>query len=187
MGLAGGDVNLYAYVRNNPLLLIDPLGLQTWPGSGPVTSGFGPRGTGYHNGIDIRNPEGSPVAAYGPGTVISVTPAPCRDPRCNGPTNQVLIRHPDGSITGYGHTTPSVNVGQGVGEGDAIGATDLSGRSTGPHVHFTYRPGPNATVRTPPVNPRPSLPPQNNYPNDLPRPGAPGPGGEGGDDLGGPK
>jgi RHS repeat-associated protein len=186
-GLAGGDVNMYAYVRNNPLLLIDPLGLQTWPGSGPITSPFGPRGSGFHNGIDVRNPRGGPVPAYRSGTVISTDPAPCRDPRCNGPTNQVLIQHPDGSITGYGHTDPSVHPGQGVQEGQPIGETDMSGRSTGPHVHFTYRPGPNATPRDAPVNPLPHLPPTNNYPESLRRPESPGAGGGGGDDLGGRK
>lgn len=30
IGFLGGDVNLYAYVRNAPLVLLDPLGLDVW-------------------------------------------------------------------------------------------------------------------------------------------------------------
>ncbi len=30
IGFAGGDLNLYAYVQNNPVLLTDPSGLDTW-------------------------------------------------------------------------------------------------------------------------------------------------------------
>jgi len=118
---------------------VDPSGLTTWPAHGRITSDFGNRtdpitGTrSFHNGIDIANSVGSPVVASDSGVVISVTPSP------NG-ANQVLIRNSDGSISGYAHVNSGVYVGEQIGEGDQIGDTDLSGRSTGGHVHYTYRP-----------------------------------------------
>jgi murein DD-endopeptidase MepM/ murein hydrolase activator NlpD len=115
--------------------------IPVWPAKGKVTSKFGNRidpftgAVSFHNGIDIANPVGDSVFASDDGEVISVTPSP------NG-TNQVIIANSDGSISGYAHVDPSVQVGQVVVAGDVIGVTDLSGRSTGGHLHYTFRPGP---------------------------------------------
>ena len=131
IGFAGGDTNLYAYVRNNPNGLIDPTGLVTWPARGGISSGFGwrtePRG--FHDGIDIRNPIGGPVVASDTGIVLSVDKV--------GMMNQIIIRHEDGAVSTYGHTTPSVKAGFRVQEGDVIGFTDMTGRSSCPHLHYT--------------------------------------------------
>lgn len=154
------DTDIYGYCLNDPIGWIDPLGLQTWPGSGQVTSPFGWRTDPYtgerafHNAADIANPVGDPVVASDSGTVISTTPSP------NG-ANQVIIRNDDGSVSGYAHVNPSVQVGDHVNEGDSIGTTDRSGRSTGGHVHYTYRPAEGQ----PHENPLDHLPDQNNYPN----------------------
>ncbi|MEK6589198.1 MAG: RHS repeat-associated core domain-containing protein [Nitrospinota bacterium] len=154
-----GGVNLHTYVGNNPMYWIDPWGLVIWPGSGIVTSPFGNRidpitnAQSFHNGIDIGNPLGGAVVASDRGNVISITPSP------NG-ANQIIIRNDDGSISGYAHTNPSVQVGQHINEGNVIGNTDLSGRSTGGHVHYTYRP----SAGQPYQNPLNHLPTQNNYP-----------------------
>ncbi|MFZ5994266.1 MAG: hypothetical protein ACOYU4_04705 [Thermodesulfobacteriota bacterium] len=50
MGFEGGDVNLYAYVGNNPILLIDPDGLWTLQIGWSVSGGAGGGGT-YGKGI----------------------------------------------------------------------------------------------------------------------------------------
>jgi RHS repeat-associated protein len=65
-GFEGGDINLYVYAGNNPIMLVDPLGLYTeviiWEPVGHGKSAFGHvsvnlNGTSYSfspNGMDIR-------------------------------------------------------------------------------------------------------------------------------------
>jgi len=182
IGFKGGDVNLYAYVRNSPSQLIDPLGLTTWPGQGSVRSGYGYRDQpqpGFHYGIDIRNNYGAPVVASDSGRVVNTTPVACTKPSagppCNGPYNQVTIEHPDGSQTRYFHTYPYLTPGSPVDEGQIIGHTDLSGKTTGPHVHYEYRPPGGSGWIDPSghlsgANPYP-------YPNGMPDYNVPGYGG----------
>ncbi len=136
LGLWAG-INLYAYASNNPTTFLDLLGLDTWPGRGNrIISPFGDRGgrfAGFHNGVDIPNPNGCAAAAFRDGIVI-----PVRQGGRGG--NQVQILHEDGSRTIYSHTDPLVRPGDWVREGQAIGYTDASGRSQGNHVHFIYFP-----------------------------------------------
>lgn len=105
--------------------------------SGEVSSKFGKRVdpiTGVagaeHKGIDIRNPDGVGVVASESGTVSSIKPGTKHG------ENQVKILNRDGTESICAHTKPSVNVGDHVYSGDAIGNTDRSGRSTGPHLHY---------------------------------------------------
>ena len=130
---------------------VDPSGLVTWPGSGVVTSEFGEitatRGNRPHNGIDISNPLGGKVVASDSGTVISTAPS------SNG-TNQVIILNNDGSVSGYAHVSSTLAKGQRVSEGEIVGTTDVSGLSTGPHIHYTYKPNRNSSR----IDPRVHLP-----------------------------
>jgi murein DD-endopeptidase MepM/ murein hydrolase activator NlpD len=86
-----------------------------------------------HPGIDIAVPAGTPVRAAGGGTVAAA-----------GMDQDyglfVLLRHPDGYETMYGHASRLV-VGEGdnVGAGQVIALTGSSGRSTAPHLHFEIR------------------------------------------------
>ena len=52
----------------------------------------------------------------------------------------IIIRHDDGYETRYAHLSViSTNVGEHVNQGDLIGKTGNSGRTTGAHLHFEIR------------------------------------------------
>lgn len=117
-----------------PLAWLDPLG-----GVGRPTSGFGPRNaptkgaSTMHNGIDLAAPAGTPVAAASDGKVIRAW----SDPKGG---NSVLIRHPDGKVTGYAHLNDiAVQRGEPVKAGQPIGTVGRTGTATGDNLHFTVR------------------------------------------------
>lgn len=126
-------------VASQPLPALPPQGVAfTDPlgGRGRQTGGYGDARPGHtHNGLDLATPAGTPVAAAADGTVIRAW----NDTK-NGGGNSVLVRHPDGSITGYAHLADiGVKRGDTVAGGQPIGAAGSTGRSTGSHLHFTYR------------------------------------------------
>lgn len=89
-----------------------------------------------HNGVDLGCPVGTPLRAAAPGTVIVASTGGWG----GGYGNYVVIRHPNGTQTVYGHMSRvSVNPGQVVERGESIGTTGNSGKSTGPHLHFEVR------------------------------------------------
>jgi murein DD-endopeptidase MepM/ murein hydrolase activator NlpD len=103
-----------------------------WPVHGPVTSEFGPRWGGFHPGIDIAPPFGTPIHAAKAGVVILAG-------WVSGYGNYTLIDH-GGLVTGYGHQSRlAVTQGQTVTQGQVIGYEGSTGNSTGPHVHFEVR------------------------------------------------
>ena len=122
----------YGYVSGNPLGWNDLLGLVTKPAQGPITSGYGPRPRGEHNGIDMANPMGGTVIASDSGEVVRVRQGE------DGKANSVTIQHPDYSAASYSHVTSDLKVGDQVDEGGEVGTTDTSGTSTGPHLHYEY-------------------------------------------------
>lgn len=108
-----------------------------WPLSGGrISSYFGRRksptagASSYHKGIDIATPTGSSVYASSGGVVTSAG--------WNGGYGYaVVIRHPDGHSTRYGHLSKIlVSVGQSVSQGQTIARSGSTGVSTGPHLHF---------------------------------------------------
>ena len=106
-----------------------------WPAQGMLTSGFGFRWGRVHQGIDIAAPVGTPIWAAASGTVDY---AGWND---GGYGNMVDIRHPDGTITRYGHLSAIyVKEGQSIGQSQVIAAMGSTGFSTGPHLHFEVRP-----------------------------------------------
>jgi murein DD-endopeptidase MepM/ murein hydrolase activator NlpD len=91
--------------------------------------------TNTHDGIDIAVPIGTPVKAMADG-VITLT----RSVDKGGYGKYVVIKHPNGSQTLYAHfNRVDVNPGQTVSQGQQIGLSGNTGRSTGPHLHYEVR------------------------------------------------
>ncbi len=106
-----------------------------WPVSGSLTQYFGENpgdyGPGGHDGIDIANVQGTPIAAADGGVVIF---AGWR----GGLGNAVGVDHGNGFVTWYGHASQlAVSSGERVGRGQVIAYVGTTGRSTGPHLHFS--------------------------------------------------
>ncbi len=118
-----------------------------WPVEGQVTGSFGERidpfnGEGaFHTGVDIAAIVGQPVVAPADGTVDFAD-------FMGGYGRAVILEHGHGIITRYGHLSGfAVTSGQHIRRGDVIGYVGLSGRSTGPHLHYEVR------INDTPVNP----------------------------------
>ncbi|MGP1256148.1 MAG: M23 family metallopeptidase [Kiloniellales bacterium] len=102
-----------------------------------ISSGYGPRNGGWHAGIDLPAPIGTPVLAVGAGIVARASGHPTFG-------RVILQRLGSGSRSGlgiyavYAHLeTFAVQRGQLVAPGTVIGTVGNSGRSSGPHLHFS--------------------------------------------------
>ncbi|NOV04342.1 murein hydrolase activator EnvC family protein [Paenibacillus planticolens] len=107
------------------------------PSSHTITSDFGPRGEEFHAGIDIGAPIGTSIVAVDNGIVLYAGKA-------NGFGNWVVIKHPNGLMSVYGHMYGDgiyVSVGQEVQRGQVIAVVGNDGQSTGPHLHFAVAAG----------------------------------------------
>jgi murein DD-endopeptidase MepM/ murein hydrolase activator NlpD len=115
------------------------------PTAGPVTSGYGARGSSFHDGIDFDGAIGDVVVAADSGTVEKATDSG------GGYGNEVRIRHVDGSVSFYGHMdTIVVVVGEYVAAGQQIGTVGNTGHvvagpnGDGSHLHFGVEVGPGS-------------------------------------------
>jgi len=125
--------------------------LFMWPINGYITSPYGYRiypfdddgGRQFHTGIDIGASYGTPIRAAMSGRVSSAGWDDVLG-------NHVVISHHAGYRTLYGHMSViRVKTGAYVGTGERIGDVGSTGRSTGPHVHFTvYKNGVTVNPRT---------------------------------------
>lgn len=87
-----------------------------------------------HNGLDIAVPTGTPVKAMADGKVIYSAD------NFYYAGNYVLIDHGLGLNSLYLHLSKSnVKEGQTVKKGEIIGEVGTTGRSTGPHLHWTVQ------------------------------------------------
>jgi murein DD-endopeptidase MepM/ murein hydrolase activator NlpD len=123
--------------------------LATWPCFAPINDGYGDRDGGFHYGVDIMCPYGTPLVAAAGGVVEVV------EEGGGGWGTYVKIAHGDGIATLYSHMvsgSPTVAIGDIVEAGQVIGATGQTGYATAPHCHFEVWVGGER------VDPRPWLP-----------------------------
>ncbi|MFB9237368.1 M23 family metallopeptidase [Plantactinospora siamensis] len=112
-----------------------PAWVSPMPGA-EVTSCFGDRGGVLHAGIDLAEPEGTPIHAAGAGIVVNA------GADFSGYGNSVVIDHGNGYLTHYAHQSRvAVSVGQKVKAGQVIGYEGATGDATGPHLHFEVHKG----------------------------------------------
>ena len=110
-----------------------------WPVEGRISGGFGERidpfnGEGaFHRGVDISSQYGTRVIAPADGVIRFAD-------FMNGYGRAIVVDHGQGITTLYGHLSGfGVTSGQVVHRGDTLGYVGLSGRSTGPHLHYEVR------------------------------------------------
>ncbi|NCN04432.1 MAG: M23 family metallopeptidase [Spirochaetales bacterium] len=109
-----------------------------YPTVGRFTSGFGFRSdpfTGqrrFHNGLDLANSIGTPIRASMAGRVVHI------ESQVGNYGKFIIVQHARGYQTLYAHLDSfAVSIGQYVVQGQVIGRMGHTGRSTGPHLHFS--------------------------------------------------
>jgi murein DD-endopeptidase MepM/ murein hydrolase activator NlpD len=117
----------------------------SWPTTGRISQTYGctgfrynpPRGScrHFHDGIDVVDAYGTPVRAVAVGVVAFAGWNPWDEA---GRAWIVVVAHPDGYVSRYGHLMPTdrVRAGELVHTGQIIGKMGNTGRSTGTHLHF---------------------------------------------------
>jgi murein DD-endopeptidase MepM/ murein hydrolase activator NlpD len=105
-----------------------------------ITSPFGMRSSGLHQGVDFRAPIGTPVKALADGVVAGIGDT---DIQCSGVSfgRFILIKYDNGLASTYGHLSLiKVVEGQKISRGEVIGYSGNTGYSTGPHLHLSIYP-----------------------------------------------
>ncbi|MEW5821140.1 MAG: M23 family metallopeptidase [Cyanobacteriota bacterium] len=89
----------------------------------------------YHQGIDIPIKNGTPIFAYKSGIIKKIN----NNLSLNA-GKYILVEHNNGSESYYMHLSEIlVKSNQLVSQGEVIGLSGSSGRTTGPHLHFEIR------------------------------------------------
>jgi murein DD-endopeptidase MepM/ murein hydrolase activator NlpD len=144
--LSGKELKLYRYVMpDGRVEWFNPKGdsvrkalLRTPIDGAKITSGFGMRLhpiLGYstmHKGVDFGAPTGTPIYAAGDGIIAQIGPY-------SGYGNYIRIKHSGTYSTAYGHMSRyagGLRVGSRVRQGQVIAYVGMTGRATGPHLHF---------------------------------------------------
>ncbi|WBO22392.1 M23 family metallopeptidase [Sphingomonas abietis] len=110
-----------------------------WPANGRISGAFGAQRVyngekgSFHSGEDIAVPTGTPVRAPADGVVIlAATGAPFT---LEG--HLLMVAHGMGLDSAFLHLSHiDVKVGDVVRQGQVIGESGMTGRATGPHLHW---------------------------------------------------
>jgi len=112
-----------------------------WPAAGRVSGRFGAqriyRGTAgaYHGGLDIAAGAGSPYVAPADGVVVLAATTPFT---LEG--HLLMVDHGMGLNSAFLHASRLlVGLGDKVRQGQALGEVGMTGRATGPHLHWGIR------------------------------------------------
>ena len=125
-----------------PVAALPPGGLDAaeyglafgWPLRGAVSSSFGSRGFGRHEGIDIPAPMGTVVLAAESGRVVH------SEGRLGDYGLVVIVKHAGRYATVYAHNRRNlVRRGDFVEKGQPIAQVGDSGNASAPHLHFEIR------------------------------------------------
>lgn len=87
-----------------------------------------------HQGVDLAAPTGTRIKAAGDGVVDFIG-------RQGGYGNVVILKHPNGVSTKYGHMSAfasGLRKGMPVAQSDIIGYVGMTGLATGPHLHYEF-------------------------------------------------
>lgn len=103
----------------------------------PIPGSIMTQGLHDKTAVDFGAPVGTTVKASAKGVV---TLAKGGGDYNGGYGNYIIIKHPSGVQTLYAHlSSVNVDVGDTVDQGEMIGKSGNTGRSTGPHLHFEVR------------------------------------------------
>ncbi|ODP37785.1 M23 family metallopeptidase [Sphingomonas turrisvirgatae] len=112
-----------------------------WPATGRISGLFGAQRIykgepgAYHGGVDVARPTGTPVLAPADGVVILAAASPFT---LEG--RLLMIDHGMGLNSAFLHLSRiDVQAGDIVRQGQPIGAIGMTGRATGPHLHWGMR------------------------------------------------
>lgn len=95
-----------------------------------ISSQYGQRGARFHHGMDLTAPIGSTIYSVDSGVVVQSTFE-------QGYGLVVTIDHGKGMKTKYAHMAKSfVKVGQWIYRHQMVGSVGMTGRTSGPHLHF---------------------------------------------------
>ena len=95
---------------------------------------YGPRGSGFHYGIDMFAPTGVPLVAVKSGSVSYM-------PLDGAGGNEAYVLANDGNVYFYAHLSQFVGGARSVSQGEVIGLVGSTGDATAPHLHFEIRIG----------------------------------------------
>jgi murein DD-endopeptidase MepM/ murein hydrolase activator NlpD len=113
-----------------------------WPTTGRISTLFGSQriyangeAGSYHSGLDIARQTGTVVVAPADGVVILAADHPFT---LEG--NLLMVDHGSGLNSAFLHLSRiDVRVGEHVRQGQPIGLVGMTGRATGPHLHWSLQ------------------------------------------------